>query len=111
MRLVLMMLMFANFFIRLCSGAAFTAMTRLRDLALMEKTLVYSLNKFIDAEKSKLEKIVKIAERVKNSLGARSVADPDEIFSSPVEVYALLKRFVYPWKDLQIFLTTNESKG
>ena len=101
----------AQFYSRTSDGAAFTAMTRLRDLALMEKTLVNSLEKFIAAEKSKLEQVIKIVERVKNSFGNRNISNPDEIYQSPMEVYTLFKRFVYQWKGLEDIVKTNKSKG
>ena len=111
MRAFFIFVILAQFYSRTSDGAAFTAMTRLRDLALMEKTLVNSLEKFIAAEKSKLEQVLKIVERVKNSFGNRNISNPDEIYQSPMEVYTLFKRFVYQWKGLEDIVKTNKSKG
>ena len=112
MRTILIFVILSQFHSRTSNGAAYTAMTRLRDLALMEKTLVQSLDKFIAAEKSKLKQVVKIAERVNHSLGSRNVGNPDEIYGSPLDVYSLFKRFVYQWKGLEgIVETDNSAKG
>jgi hypothetical protein len=111
MRAFLIFVILAQIYTRASDGAAYTAMTRLRDLALMENTLVQSLDEFIAAEKAKLEQVTKIAEQVKNSLGNRNISNPDEIYASPLEVYTLFKRFVYHWRRLEEIVKTNKSKG
>ncbi len=111
MRVVLTFVVLAQFYIGTSDGAAFTAMTRLRDLALMENTLVQSLDEFITTEKSKLEQAVKIAKQVKNSLGNRKISNADEIYGSPLEVYTLFKRFVHQWRSLEGIVKTNKSDG
>ena len=111
MRAFFIFVILAQFCSRTSDGAAFTAMTRLRDLALMEKTLVNSLEKFVASEKSKLKQVIKIVQRVKNSFGNRNISNPDEIYQSPMEVYTLFKRFVYQWKGLEDIVKTNGSKG
>ena len=110
MRAFFIFVILAQFCSRTSDGAAFTAMTRLRDLALMEKTLVDSLEKFVASEKSKLKQVIKIVQRVKNSFGNRNISNPDEIYQSPMEVYTLFKRFVYQWKGLEDIVKTNGSK-
>lgn len=111
MRIVLIFIILSQFCSQTSDGAAFTAMTRLRDLALMEKTLVQSLDELIAAEKSKLEKVVKIAEKVNSSLGNRNLSRPNEVYASALEVYTLFKRFVYQWKSLEDIVNINKSKG
>ncbi|XP_028405013.1 prolyl 4-hydroxylase subunit alpha-1-like [Dendronephthya gigantea] len=109
MKIIFIFTILAQFYSQTSDGAVFTALTRLRDLALMENTLVQSLHDFISTEKSKLEQAIKIAEQVQNSLGKRKFNDPDEIYSSPLEVYTLFKRFVYQWKKLEDIVATNKS--
>ena len=111
MRIVLIFIIFSQFYTQTSDGAAYTAMTRLRDLALMEKTLVQSLDELIAAEKSKLEKVIKLAEKVNTSLGNRNISRPDEVYASALEVYTLFKRFVYQWKSLEDIVNFNKSKG
>ena len=111
MRLLFAFIIFSQFYSRTTDGAAFTAMTRLRDLALMERTLVQSLDELIAAEKSKLEQVIKIAERVNTSLGNRNLSQPDEVYTSALEVYSLFKRFVFQWKRLEGIVDSNKSKG
>ena len=111
MRFLFAFIIFSQFYSRTTDGAAFTAMTRLRDLALMERTLVQSLDELIAAEKSKLEQVIKIAERVNTSLGNRNLSQPDEVYTSALEVYSLFKRFVFQWKRLEGIVDSNKSKG
>ena len=77
----------------------------------MERTLVQSLDELIAAEKSKLEQVIKIAERVNTSLGNRNLSQPDEVYTSALEVYSLFKRFVFEWKRLEGIVDSNKSKG
>ena len=111
MRFLFAFIIFSQFCSWTTDGAAFTAMTRLRDLALMERTLVQSLDELIAAEKSKLEQVIKIAERVNTSLGNRNLSQPDEVYTSALEVYSLFKRFVFQWKRLEGIVDSNKSKG
>ena len=111
MQVILIFILVCQLYTRTSDGAAYTAMTRLRDLALMEKTLVQSLDELITREKSKLDEAIKVAEKIKSSLGNRNISNPEEVYSSPIEVYTLFKRFVYEWKRLEDIIKTNKSEG
>lgn len=91
-------------------GLVYTSMSRLEDLALIEKTLLDTLHEYIEAEKSKLEVIVKFAEQVKKVHASRTTNDTKELYNSPVEVYSLLKRFTYQWTYLGTHVQNDTSK-
>lgn len=111
MKFIFIFTVLTQFYSQTSDCAVYTALTRLRDLALMENTLIQSLHDFISTEKSILEQVMTIAEQVENSLGKRKLNDPDKIYSNPLEVYTLFKRFVYQWGKLESIIVTNKSNG
>ena len=108
---ILLLAFFLQFQCLGIDGLAYTAMTRLEDLAMIEKELVQYLDEYIAAEKAKLEQVVKLAEQVTKEHSKRTSNDTRELYRNPVEVYSLIKRFVYQWKELQSYLQNNNSKG
>ncbi|XP_046860275.1 prolyl 4-hydroxylase subunit alpha-1-like isoform X2 [Xenia sp. Carnegie-2017] len=110
MNVIFCYLLIFQFCISKTDGAVYTAMTRVEDLALIEKTLVDSLEKFITREKLISNEVMTIVERIKLSLGDRNISSTADIFSNPLQVYALFRRFVYQWNSLKDLLNNDNSK-
>ena len=111
MWLVLLFAFILEFQTPASDGLVYSAMTRLEDLAVIESALLVTLDKYIAVEKSKLELVTKFADQVRKAHSSLSTNDTKEIFKSPLEVYTLIKRFAYQWRNLETHVQNNNSKG
>lgn len=89
---------------------SFASIAQLEEVVNLEIQLGESLDKFVELEKKRLDKIKQFAKSVKE---ATELVKTDGIKSlgNPITTYAVIKRFANGWTELSEFLSKDYSKG
>lgn len=91
-------------------GEMFSAITHMEKLVTTEQELAQSLDRYLQAEETRLTRIKAIA-RVVSNISEAANSDVDRYLGHPVNAYRLLRRFMSEWnevEDLVVRPTTSE---
>ncbi|CAB0000627.1 unnamed protein product, partial [Nesidiocoris tenuis] len=82
----------------------YTAITDLEDLLDTEAMFMETLNRYIQREEKKLERLKRKAEEYKKEHSLAS-ADVSEYLSNPINAYLLVKRLTTDWTTTESLMT------
>lgn len=91
----------------------FAAMSQLQDLVALEQKLGEKLEIYLEAERTRLEKVERFAKNVKTATErAKTAGLAGESLNSPGDCYGIVKRFVSGWAKVDTLLSQNpHAKG
>ncbi|XP_077504406.1 prolyl 4-hydroxylase subunit alpha-1 isoform X1 [Amblyomma americanum] len=88
----------------------FTALADLEHLLRTEGAVVQTLQRYLDAEEGRLEKIKKLRQEF-NQLHKAASRDGDEFISNPVNAFLLVKKLTADWKAVARLMLDTEGKA
>lgn len=91
-------------------GEVFTALADLEHLLRTEGAIVQTLQRYLDAEEGRLEKIKKLRQEF-NQLHKAASRDGDEFISNPVNAFLLVKKLTADWKAVARLMLDTEGKA
>lgn len=91
-------------------GEVFTALADLEHLLRTEGAVVQTLQRYLDAEEGRLEKIKKLRQEF-NQLHKAASRDGDEFISNPVNAFLLVKKLTADWKAVARLMLDTEGKA
>ena len=100
MTFFLSVLVFSTILTLHAAGEMFSAMAHMEKLVTAEKELAFSLDRYLQAEEERLDKIKAIA-RVVSNVSEAANADVQRYLGHPVNAYRLLRRFTSDWNEIE----------
>nr|XP_050048009.1 prolyl 4-hydroxylase subunit alpha-1-like isoform X2 [Dermacentor andersoni] len=91
-------------------GEVFTALVDLENLLHTEGAIVQTLQRYLDAEEDRLEKIKKLRHEF-SQLHKAASRDGDEFVSNPVNAFLLVKKLTADWKTVSRLMLNTEGKA
>ncbi|XP_065307230.1 prolyl 4-hydroxylase subunit alpha-1 isoform X2 [Dermacentor albipictus] len=91
-------------------GEVFTALVDLENLLHTEGAIVQTLQRYLDAEEDRLEKIKKLRQEF-SQLHKAASRDGDEFVSNPVNAFLLVKKLTADWKTVSRLMLNTEGKA
>ncbi|XP_062509259.1 prolyl 4-hydroxylase subunit alpha-1-like isoform X2 [Corticium candelabrum] len=82
------------------SGELFSAIAHMENLVAAEQDLAQSLDRYLDAEQARLERVKAIARFVTN-ISKEANVNVDRYLGHPVNAYRLLRRFMSDWSTVE----------
>ncbi|XP_037291677.1 prolyl 4-hydroxylase subunit alpha-1 isoform X1 [Rhipicephalus microplus] len=91
-------------------GEVYTALVDLENLLHTEGAIVHTLQRYLDAEEDRLEKIKKLRQEF-SQLHKAASRDGDEFISNPVNAFLLVKKLTADWKTISRLMLNTEGKA
>ncbi|XP_077540266.1 prolyl 4-hydroxylase subunit alpha-1 isoform X4 [Haemaphysalis longicornis] len=91
-------------------GEVFTALVDLENLLHTEGAIVQTLQRYLDAEEGRLEKIKKLRQEF-SQLHKAASRDGDEFVANPVNAFLLVKKLTADWKTVSRLMLNTEGKA
>ncbi|KAL1418419.1 hypothetical protein MTO96_025920 [Rhipicephalus appendiculatus] len=91
-------------------GEVYTALVDLENLLHTEGAIVQTLQRYLDAEEDRLEKIKKLRQEF-SQLHKAASRDGDEFVSNPVNAFLLVKKLTADWKTISRLMLNTEGKA
>lgn len=92
------------------NGDSFASIAQMKQIVDLEMKLGQSLERFVELEKSRLEKVKQFSKSVKEAINQVQLEGPKSL-ENPATSYAVIKRFANGWTELGNFLEKDYSSG
>ena len=92
------------------NGDSFASIAQMKQIVDLEMKLGQSLERFVELEKSRLEKVKQFSKSVKEAMNQVQLEGPKSL-ENPATSYAVIKRFANGWTELGNFLEKDYSSG